>query len=561
MSEPTFGDRDHLRGEDYRALFEALPISVWVQDFSAVKQAVDELRAQGASDVHAHLLAHADELRRIAHLVRVLQVNESAVDLFGAASKDDLLAALSDGLIEGALPRFAEQVAAVAEGSTSVEVEGSSRTLSGEPLDVIVRWSVIPGHQTTYDRVVVSMIDVTALRNAEHDLRASEQHFRSYFERAMIGMATTSRDKTWLEVNRQLGDILGYEPQELVGMTWLQLTHPDDREREEAEYDRIFAGETDGYSLEKRYVHRDGHIVEAHTALQCVRGEDGEVIACVALVEDVTAQRQMEREILALNAELERRVDERTTGLRTAVEQLESFAYSVAHDLRTPLRAVDGYSAALLQDHSGELDEVGLDYAKKLRAGAQRMASLIDDLLALARASSGSMRIADVDLTSIAHFVVGNVRARDPRPGVRMIIPDGMRALADPGLIAVVLQNLLGNAWKYTAGVERARIELGVVDSGERVFFVSDNGCGFDAAVAGRLFTPFEVLQGSVGYEAGTGMGLAVVERVVRRHGGRCWAEGSPGKGATFSFTLAPPPEQSESGEPGGGAPAGDATA
>jgi len=116
-------------------------------DFSAVKQAVDELRAQGASDVHAHLLAHADELRRIAHLVRVLQVNESAVDLFGAAGKDDLLAGLSDGLIEGALPRFAEQVAAVAEGSASVEVEGSSRTLSGEPLDVIVRWSVIPGHQ------------------------------------------------------------------------------------------------------------------------------------------------------------------------------------------------------------------------------------------------------------------------------------------------------------------------------------------------------------------------------------------------------------------------------
>ena len=561
MSEPFAGEGDDLQDRGFRAIFEELPLSVWVQDFSAVKEAVDELRAQGVGDVRAHLLAHADELLRIAQLVRVLRVNRRTLDLFGAATEDDLRSSLGSMLAEGALPQFAEQVAAVAEGRTRIHVEGPSRTLSGELLDVSVRWSVIPGHETTYDRVVLSLIDETARRKAERALRASEQHFRGYFERAMIGMATVSPDKRWVEVNKQLGDILGYAPQEMQGMTWVEVTHPEDREQEEAAYGRIFAGEIDGYTLEKRFLHKDGHVVEARAAMQCLRGWGGAVLSCAALVEDVTSRRQMERQIMALNEGLEQRVEERTADLRTAVEELESFAYTVAHDLRTPLRAIDGYSNALLQDNAGQLDETGLTYLKRVRAAAERMAALIDDLLALARASSSTMQLADIDLSTIAHYVAGNLRDRHPQHEVRVVIPEKLRAHADPGLVAVVLQNLLANAWKYTAGVQQARIELGVIEGGERVFFVKDNGSGFDAAVADRLFTPFQRLQGDDNYEAGTGMGLATVERVVKRHGGRCWAEGSPGGGAAFYFTLAPPPTNEEGGQPGGGVSAGDATA
>ena len=561
MSEPRVGDRGNLLGEDYRQLFEELPAPVWVQDLSRVKQALDELGAQGITNVRAYLQKNPGESRRFVRLVGVLRVNRRTVDLFKAGSEADLLSGLDSILFEEALPGFAEQVIAVAEGQTRGQVEGPSRTLSGEPLDIVVRWSVVPGHEATYDWVVVSMIDVTALRKTERELRASEPLFRGYFERAMIGMATISRDKKWLEINAWLSDILGYTPRELQGTAWLDITHPEDRQREEAEYDRIISGEIDGYSLERRFICKDGQIVEAHVGMQCIRGDRGEMRSCVALVDDVTHRQQMGRKILALNTELEGRIDERTAELRAAVEQLESFAYSIAHDLRTPLRAMDGYSAALLQDHSGGLDESGLEYVHKVRDGAQHMASLIDNMLALARASSESMRITDVDLSAIARFVVANLRGRDPRPGVHFTIPDNMRAHADPGLVAVVLQNLLDNAWKYTADVEHPRIELGAIEYGERVYFVKDNGIGFDAKVAGRLFTPFDRVQGRLDFEAGTGMGLATVEKVVKAHGGRCWADGSPGGGATFYFTLAPPPKRTGGDETDARAAAVDVTA
>jgi light-regulated signal transduction histidine kinase (bacteriophytochrome) len=236
--------------------------------------------------------------------------------------------------------------------------------------------------------------------------------------------------------------------------------------------------------------------------------------------------------------ELERHVAERTAELAHVNQELESFSYSVAHDLRAPLRSIDGFSQALLEDYADKLDAEGKQYLRNVRESAQEMAQLIDDLLMLSRVTRSELRREAVDMTARARSVFARLQKSEPERKAELVVSDELVATADPRLVAVVLENLLGNAWKFTRMRPTAHIEFGARDDdGRRAFFVRDNGAGFDMAFAKKLFGVFQRLHSAAEFE-GTGIGLATVQRIVRRHGGRVWAEGEVGRGATFSFTL-----------------------
>ena len=250
------------------------------------------------------------------------------------------------------------------------------------------------------------------------------------------------------------------------------------------------------------------------------------------------ARKRKEDDIRELNRGLEKRVQERTKQLEETNRELDAFAYTVSHDLRAPLRAIDGFSEALLDDYGGRLDEEGKRYLGYLREGTREMSDLIDGLLQLSRATREGIDPQPVSLSETARQVAEELRKADPLRSVELRIAPGVAAFADHRLMRAVLENLLGNAWKYTGQRSDGRIEFGIeAKEGKAVYFVRDNGAGFDMAYADKLFLPFQRLHRAEEFP-GIGIGLATVERIILRHGGRIWAESAPGKGATFYFTL-----------------------
>jgi PAS domain S-box-containing protein len=291
---------------------------------------------------------------------------------------------------------------------------------------------------------------------------------------------------------------------------------------------------------------KDGRrlVIDSHWVLH--RDEHDKPRAILEVNTDITERKQAEREIRRLNEELEQRVANRTAQLQTANKELEAFSYSVSHDLRAPLRHIDGFSQALLEDYADQLDEVARSYLKQVRGATQEMARLIDDLLQLARVSRGELRREEVNLSEQARSVVEELKKANLERNVTITIGDGLKTRGDRRLLRVVLTNLLGNAWKFTSNREEAEVSFGQArQNGESTFFVRDNGAGFDMTYAKKLFGAFQRLHTADEFE-GTGIGLATVQRIVSRHGGRVWAESKVNEGATFYFTL---PNSRETGD------------
>jgi len=389
-------------------------------------------------------------------------------------------------------------------------------------------------------RSVGTTQDISERKLAEEARRASDEQLRAFYELDLVGLAITSTEKGWIRVNYCLCQMLGYAEHELREMTWEQLTHPEDLAVDVDQFNKMLAGETEGYSLEKRFVGRSGTIVPTKLVVRCTRKTDGRVDYVTAMVEDISERKQAEAEIRHINVELEQRVEQRTHELQVANRELESFAYSVSHDLRAPLRAIEGFSQLIESEYAERLDERGKDYFRRVRGGATRMAGLIDDLLKLSRISRLKMERESVDLSALVREAAEDLRGAEPERRVEWVIAPQVTVIGDRGLLQVAVQNLVGNAWKYSSKREVSRIEFGISETGARVkpaYFVHDNGAGFDMAYADKLFGAFQRLH-SPGEFPGTGIGLATVKRIIQRHGGEVRAEGKPGEGATFYFTL-----------------------
>jgi signal transduction histidine kinase len=404
----------------YRMVFENSPVSIWEEDFSAVKRLLDGLRAEGIADLGAYLRDHPDVLRRCAESARIVDVNRAALTLHGARTKEELLAGLVHTFTPESFDTFREELVTLWEGRTELSRDAAVRTLGGDPRSVTVHFAVCPGYEATLSRVVVSLTDVTKRRLAEEEVRR-------------------------------------------------------------------------------------------------------------------------------LNRELEARVLERTAALEDANRELEAFAYSVSHDLRAPLRHVAGFAERLTAHAGGSLDERGRHYLQSISAAAGRMGTLIDDLLSFSRMGRSEMTEEPVSLAALAQEVIAELAPDAGDRDVRWTTAELPTVRCDRAMLRVALLNLVANALKFTRPRAVAEIELGWRrgEQGEVVVFVRDNGVGFDPEYAGKLFVVFQRLHRAEEFE-GTGIGLAIVRRIVARHGGRTWAEGALDRGATFYLSLPQlsPPER-----------------
>ena len=362
----------------------------------------------------------------------------------------------------------------------------------------------------------------------------SEERLRLFFERQLVGMGIASPRKGWLQVNDKLCEITGYSREEMKRLTWAEMTYPEDLESDASQFELLLKGEIEGYTLEKRFVRKDGSIVFTNLSVGCVRRAGGQVDYTLALMEDITERKRVEENNRKLNEALRQRAH----ALETANKELESFSYLISHNLRTPLRAMAGFSGILLDDYAGNFDDEGKRLLNVVRNNTARMGTLVDDILKFIRTGRQEMRISEVDMETLVRDILAETTlAADGRcPQVDIgALPD---ARGDISMLRQVFANLLSNAIKFSRPKPASRIEIGGhIDGGEAVYFVKDNGVGFDMKYAGKLFGAFQRLHGVDEFE-GTGIGLAIVKRIVGRHGGRAWAEGKPGEGATIYFAL-----------------------
>jgi PAS domain S-box-containing protein len=373
------------------------------------------------------------------------------------------------------------------------------------------------------------------------------------------------------EVNQAACQLLGYTRDELLTRSVPDIEDAEAHARHGPLTERLRSGSV---SYETEVVAKDGRRIPVEIKAAAFQ-TDGRLMV-LSLVRDASERAQhalAEQKLRWLHDDLQRHLILRNTELKRANQrldqanrELEAFAYSVAHDLRAPLRAIDGFSAALLRGYRDALDHQGTHYLERIRAGAQHMGQLVDDLLVLHQASRQELSCQLVDLSALARGILDELQAADPRRTVETHVADGMVAYGDPHLLRQALYNLLDNAWKFSSPRQTARIEVGAevgravsaevgtpvsAEAGpgeedlseagpqpaERVFFVRDNGVGFDMAYSDRLFSPFQRLHSAREFP-GTGIGLAIVRRIITRHGGRVWAQAKPDGGATFWFTL-----------------------
>ncbi|KUG24657.1 phytochrome, two-component sensor histidine kinase [hydrocarbon metagenome] len=416
------------------------------------------------------------------------------------------------------------------------------------------------------EKCILSSIDnITARKRAENYLRESEEKYRSITENMSDGISELDPQGIIKYISPSVERILGYNKEELIGSSAFDLVHPEDR-------DLVISTYMDGVKtqsereMEQRYRRKDGTYIWLRSSGHPLYESTGEHIGMIVNSSDITERKLAEDEIRRLNAELEQKIAERTKELRNsqlallnlvedlnqsvkdtdvankkleeANTELAAFSYSVSHDLRAPLRSIDGFSLALLEDYQAKLDDKGRNYLHRIRAATQHMGMLIEDMLKLSRIIHTELHTQSIDLSELFREIITNYQEKNSVRIVDTIIKEDISIKGDFDMMHIVLTNLIENALKFTGKTAQPKIEFGTTNhDGKRLIFIRDNGVGFDMAYANKLFGAFQRLHSTDEFP-GTGIGLATVKRIIIRHGGQIWAEGEVGKGAVFYFTL-----------------------
>jgi PAS domain S-box-containing protein len=408
--------------------------------------------------------------------------------------------------------------------------------------------------------------EIELRKRTEELLRETSDYLNSLIDYANAPIITWDVQHKITRFNHAFEGLTGYSVSEMVGKELPILFSKDSRDESLRKIAQTSSGEL-WKAVEIPIQRKDGEIrVALWNSANIFDKEGKEIVATIAQGQDITERKRVEKEFIGLNTELERKVSERTGELRDSQlallnlvddlnqnsrglasandaldavnKELAAFSYSVSHDLRAPLRSIDGFSNALLEDCEDKLDDDGKKYLERIRRATQNMGRLIDDMLNLSRVTQSEFRQEQVDLSKMVHEIIDTNQQRNPLNGMTVNIQEDIIVQGDQRLIHIAMTNLLDNAWKFTGKQEHPQVEFGaIVKDGERIIFVRDNGVGFDMNYAGKLFGAFQRLHRSDEFP-GTGIGLATVRRVMNRHGGQAWAESEVGKGATFFFTL-----------------------
>ena len=467
---------------------------------------------------------------------RITFWNHGAQETYGWPA-EKAIGHITHSFLQAEFPMRMDQVQAklLEEGQWEGEVEHTTR--DGTRI-VIASRQVLQRDEHHQPRAILEINrDITQRKRAEEKLSESEARFRTLVEQvqdyAIFGVDPEGRVTSW---NAGAERVYGYASAEIVGHSIARFYSSGEAASDKLKRELEIAAAEGVYEEVGPRVRKDGSRYWADVLVSALRDPNGDLRGFANVTRDITERKKSEEEIQKLNQELEHRVSE----LATVNQELEAFSYSVSHDLRAPLRGIAGFSQALVEDYNDVLDDQGKDYTRRIHSATQRLTQLIDDLLTLSRVTRSEMnREMSVDVSSIVTSIGAQLRATNPNRQVEFVVAPRLITRGDPRLLRIALENLVGNAYKFTSKVPEARVEFGSAgkENGKTIYFVRDNGAGFDTTYADKLFGPFQRLH-SANEFPGTGIGLATVQRIIRRHGGRVWAESAVGQGATFYFTL-----------------------
>lgn len=369
-----------------------------------------------------------------------------------------------------------------------------------------------------------------------HD--AIAERCRTAFAAAGMGIAIVDLDGRWVELNPAGEKLLGYPSAQLIGKPAAEVTHPDDAAAFGEALSELIAGKVPVLDAQQRYLRHGGDPVWLHANVAVMRDDQGGPSYLVVHLRDLTSQREAEHAQRALNATLQRRLDESTHEVEALNKQQEAFAYGISHDLRAPLRAIDGFAGLLASHCAAALDATGRGYVERIRAASARMSELIDALLELSRVGRVALKSEPVDLSLLAEWVGAELQEAEPQRAATIKVAPGLVARGDERMLKVLLTQLLHNAWKFSGDNAQVRIEVDGEVRGDRLHLrVRDHGRGFDMRYVDKLFEPFQRLHGPE-HGGGSGLGLAIAQRIVQRHGGRLRAQSVPDAGSTFHIEL-----------------------
>jgi PAS domain S-box-containing protein len=476
-----------------------------------------------------------------AESLQFLEVNDAAVERYGYTREEFLSKRITDLRAPEDAERLVHDLRRAASGLRRW-TNRRHRTRDARILDVDIAAHTLEFHGRPAVLVVVH--DVTERKHAEAALRRSDARHRAILEAALDCIITMDGDGRVIEFNPAAERTFGYRKRDVFGRPLAELIIPPDLRQ--AHRDGLArhraTGESSvlGHRIEMRAMRSDGSEFPAEITITKIAGGADE--AYTGYLRDITARKQSDEALRAVNADLEQRVSQRTAELQAAADELEAFSYSVSHDLRAPLRSIDGFSQALVEDAGPVLNDASREHLERIRKSTQRMGQLIDDLLQLSKVSRGEMTREAVDVGELTKRIATELDKLAEGQSPVLTVAQPLLAMGDARLLRILLENLLDNAWKFTSRQTDARVDVGSRDGsdGSTIFFVRDNGVGFDPTYAAKLFAPFQRLHAASEFP-GTGIGLATVRRIVHRHGGHVWIESEPGSGACVSFTLEPP--------------------